>query len=71
MRNMCIRELSRSRFTLACRGSPTVTAEAMAEGLPVVTRRMRVTPDNSEENVRALFVEPRKPGSRETAIERL
>jgi glycosyltransferase involved in cell wall biosynthesis len=42
-------------------GFPTVIAEAMSAGLPIVTTRMRGVADHLQEGVNALFVPPRDP----------
>jgi len=52
-------------------GFPVVVLEAMAEGLPIITTRIRGVRDHLEENVNALFVEPRDPASLARAIAQL
>lgn len=42
-------------------GFPTVIAEAMDAGLPIVTTRIRGAADHLEDGVNALFVQPRDP----------
>ncbi len=52
-------------------GFPTVLAEAMSAGLPIVTTRLRGSADHLEEGVNALFVPPRDPAAIADAIGRL
>jgi glycosyltransferase involved in cell wall biosynthesis len=52
-------------------GFPTVIAEAMNAGLPIVTTRIRGAADHLQEGVNALFVRPRDPGTLVEAINSL
>lgn len=52
-------------------GFPTVLAEAMAFGLPIVTTAIRGAADLLEDGVNALFVPPRDPPALAAALERL
>jgi glycosyltransferase involved in cell wall biosynthesis len=52
-------------------GFPTVIAEAMGAGLPIVTTRMRGITDHLRDRVNALFVPARDPEAVAGAIERL
>jgi glycosyltransferase involved in cell wall biosynthesis len=52
-------------------GFPTVIAEAMSAGLPIVTTRMRGITDHLRDGVNALFVPARQPDAVAGAIERL
>jgi glycosyltransferase involved in cell wall biosynthesis len=52
-------------------GFPTVIAEAMGAGLPIVTTRMRGITDHLRDGVNALFVPARDPGAVARAVERL
>jgi glycosyltransferase involved in cell wall biosynthesis len=52
-------------------GFPTVIAEAMGAGLPIVTTRMRGITDHLREGVNAVFVPARDPEAVAGAIERL
>jgi glycosyltransferase involved in cell wall biosynthesis len=52
-------------------GFPTVLAEAMSAGLPIVTTKLRGAADHLEEGVNALFVPPRAPSALAEAIGRL
>lgn len=52
-------------------GFPTVLAEAMSAGLPIVTTRLRGNADHLEDGVNALFVPPRAPAALADAINRL
>jgi glycosyltransferase involved in cell wall biosynthesis len=52
-------------------GFPTVLAEAMSAGLPIVTTRVRGNADHLEDGVNALFVLPREPAALADAIGRL
>jgi len=52
-------------------GFPTVLAEAMSAGLPIVTTRLRGIADHLEEDVNALFVPPRAPSALADAVGRL
>ena len=52
-------------------GFPTVVAEAMGAGLPVVATRVRGIADHLEEGVNALFVPPRDPPALARALETL
>lgn len=52
-------------------GFPTVLAEAMSAGLPIVTTKLRGAADLLEEGVNALFVPPREPSVLADAIGRL
>jgi glycosyltransferase involved in cell wall biosynthesis len=52
-------------------GFPTVLAEAMSAGLPIVTTQLRGAADLLEEGVNALFVPPRAPSQLADAIGRL
>lgn len=52
-------------------GFPTVLAEAMDAGLPIVTTRGRGMADYLEEGVNCLFARPRDPDSVFVAIDRL
>jgi glycosyltransferase involved in cell wall biosynthesis len=52
-------------------GFPTVIAEAMAAGLPVVTTKIRGAADHLVEGVNALFVPPRDPNALALAMLRL
>jgi glycosyltransferase involved in cell wall biosynthesis len=52
-------------------GFPTVLAEAMSAGLPIVTTKLRGAADHLEEGVNALFVPPREPAALADAIGRL
>jgi glycosyltransferase involved in cell wall biosynthesis len=52
-------------------GFPTVLAEAMSAGLPIVTTRLRGIADHLEEGVNALFVPPRAPEALAEAMGRL
>lgn len=52
-------------------GFPTVIAEAMGAGLPIVTTRMRGITDHLSDEVNALFVPARDPEAVAAAIERL
>jgi glycosyltransferase involved in cell wall biosynthesis len=57
--------------TYATEGFPTVIAEAMGAGLPIVTTRTRGISDHLEEGVNALFVAPRDPAALAVALQRL
>ena len=52
-------------------GFPTVLAEAMSAGLPIVTTKLRGNADHLEEGVNALFVPPRSPSALAEVIDRL
>jgi glycosyltransferase involved in cell wall biosynthesis len=52
-------------------GFPTVIAEAMGAGLPIVTTRMRGITDHLRDEVNALFVPARDPEAVAAAVERL
>ena len=52
-------------------GFPTVVAEAMGAGLPIVTTRMRGITDHLRDGVNALFVPARDPAAIAGAIESL
>jgi glycosyltransferase involved in cell wall biosynthesis len=52
-------------------GFPTVIAEAMGAGLPIVTTRMRGITDHLRDGVNALLVPARDPEAVATAVERL
>ena len=52
-------------------GFPTVVAEAMSIGLPIVTTRLRGMADHLKEGVNALFVPPRAPSALADALGRL
>ena len=52
-------------------GFPTVVSEAMAEGLPIITTRIRGVRDHLEEDLNALFIESGDPVSLARGIERL
>jgi glycosyltransferase involved in cell wall biosynthesis len=52
-------------------GFPTVIAEAMGAGLPIVTTRMRGITDHLRDEVNALFVPARDPEAVAGALERL
>ena len=52
-------------------GFPTVLAEAMSAGLPIVTTKLRGSADHLEDGVNALFVPPRAPSELADAIGRL
>ncbi len=52
-------------------GFPTVLAEAMSAGLPIVTTKLRGIADHLEDGVNALFVPPRAPSGLADAIGRL
>jgi glycosyltransferase involved in cell wall biosynthesis len=52
-------------------GFPTVVAEAMSFGLPVITTQIRGVTDPLQKDVNALFVPPRNPASLAEAIIKL
>jgi glycosyltransferase involved in cell wall biosynthesis len=52
-------------------GFPTVIAEAMSAGLPIVTTKIRGIADHLEEGENALFVPPRDAAALAQALERL
>jgi glycosyltransferase involved in cell wall biosynthesis len=52
-------------------GFPTVIAEAMGAGLPIVTTRMRGITDHLRDGINALFVPARDPDAVAEAVERL
>jgi glycosyltransferase involved in cell wall biosynthesis len=52
-------------------GFPTVIAEAMGAGLPIVTTRMRGITDHLADEVNALFVPARDPEAIAVAVEKL
>jgi glycosyltransferase involved in cell wall biosynthesis len=52
-------------------GFPTVIAEAMGAGLPIVTTRMRGITDHLRDGINALFVPARDPDAVAGAVERL
>jgi glycosyltransferase involved in cell wall biosynthesis len=52
-------------------GFPTVIAEAMGAGLPIVTTRMRGITDHLRDGINALFVPARDPDAIAGAVERL
>jgi glycosyltransferase involved in cell wall biosynthesis len=52
-------------------GFPTVIAEAMSAGLPIVTTRTRGIADHLEEGVNALFVPPRNAEALAQALDRV
>jgi len=52
-------------------GFPTVLAEAMSAGLPIVTTKLRGSADHLEDGVNALFVSPREPSALADSIDRL
>jgi glycosyltransferase involved in cell wall biosynthesis len=57
--------------TYHAEGFPTVIAEAMSAGLPIVTTRTRGIPDHLEDGVNAVFVPPRDPAALAATIDAL
>lgn len=57
--------------TYLTEGFPTVIAEAMGAGLPIVTTRIRGAADHLREGVNALFVSPRDPVTLSKTLRRL
>src|SRR6266536_2776540 len=57
--------------TYATEGFPTVIAEALSAGLPIVTTRIRGIADHLEDRVNALFVPEREPRALAMTLEEL
>ena len=52
-------------------GFPSVIAEAMSFGLPIITTRVGGIPDHLKEGINAIFIQPNNPSSLANAVVRL